>query len=94
MKIVPNGHEFKFKKLCPYCGADLVYVATGWTKHPAKNFWKAEGLESRCLQMPDEMMSEEWDEWMNQHSYMTYVYQLPVDNKVEKYINAKFRFKD
>lgn len=73
MKIVNADKEFKFKKLCPYCGANMTYVATGWSKHPAKEFWKVDNIEGECHSEPNiETESEEWEEWMRQHSEMPY----------------------
>ncbi len=81
MKVVDQNKVFKFKGLCPYCGADLHYRVTGCSKHVAKKFWKADNIESECQSEPEDMMSEEWDEWMNLHSEMPYVNQLPVDER-------------
>ena len=92
MRIVDSQKKFKFKKLCPYCGANMTYVATGWSKHPAKQFWKADSVEGECHSEPD-IDSEEWDEWLRQHSDMPYVHQLPVDRQVRRFINSKFRFR-
>jgi len=35
---------------------------------------------------------DQWEEWMQQHSEMPYVYQLPVDERVKDFINKKYRF--
>lgn len=107
MRIVEDHKQFKFRKLCPYCGANMTYTATGWdqdteTKYPRKlkkqlkkkynwPLWIATSFDHDCHSMPD-FESEEWDDWMNQHSYMPYVNQLPVDLKVERFIKKRFRF--
>lgn len=93
MRIVDEYKKFKFKGLCPYCGGDLTYMATDWQKHPAKLFWKPIQLESQCSNEPEDMMSEEWNEWMQQHSDMPYVHQLPVDERVRRFIEVNYRFR-
>ena len=38
------------------------------------------------------MKSRKWNDWMDQHSDMPYVNQLPVDERVKKWINERYRF--
>jgi hypothetical protein len=106
-KIVEAEKEFKFKKLCPYCKGNLTYVANGWdadteTKYPRKlkkalkkkynwPLWIATTFDCDCSTMPD-FESDEFDDWMNWHSEMPYVHQLPVDQQVERYIKKRYRF--
>lgn len=88
--IVSEDKEFKFKKLCPYCNGDLTYRCNGWEQDD-NGLWMADSFDLECSTEPD-MESEEWEEWMQQHSDMPYVNQLPVDEKVKQYINGKYRF--
>jgi hypothetical protein len=78
-KLVTFDKEFRFKKLCPYCNADLIYRVTGWEEK--EDGWIADSIES-----------DDFEDWLNNHSELPYIYQLPVDERVKKYINDKFRF--
>lgn len=88
--LVPEDKEFKFKKLCPYCKGDLTYRCNGWEQDD-NGLWMADSFDVDCSTEPD-MESEEWEDWMQQHSEMPYVYQLPVDERVKDFINKKYRF--
>lgn len=90
-RIVHEDFVFKFKKLCPYCQADLHYVCTGWIQDD-DGLWMADNIESICQHEPDDMESDEWNDWMNSHSEMPYVHQMPVDEKIKQHINKKYRF--
>lgn len=91
-KIVPENKEFKFKNLCPYCKGDLTYTANGW-EQDNEGLWKADCFDMECSNEPSDVLSEELNEWLRQHSDLPYVYQLPVDERVKEYINERFRFK-
>jgi hypothetical protein len=75
---------------CPYCESKLYAQAHAWVEED--DGWVAEQLEVGCESEPD-IESDEWDLWMHNHSYMPYVYQLPVNTAIENYINKNFRFK-
>jgi len=89
--IVPETKEFKFKGLCPYCKGDLTYTANGWEQDD-NGLWTADSFDMECSTEPDMEDEDEWDDWFNNHSEMPYVYQLPVDERVKKFINSKYRF--
>ena len=91
--IVPDTKTFTFKGLCPYCKSDLTYCVTGWEFDEETGLWIADTLESECDSEPSYIGSEEWNEWLNSHLDLPYVYQLPVDQSVLAFINKKFRFK-
>ena len=88
--MVPQDKEFTFKKLCPYCQGNLTYTADSWEEDD-NGLWVGDHYDMRCSTEP-ELDSEEWDDWFQSHCEMPYVYQLPVDEKVIKYINSKYRF--
>lgn len=88
--IVPENKEFKFKGLCPYCQGDLTYRCNGWEEDD-KGRWVADSFDVECLTEPS-IRSKKWQDWMNNHSEMPYVYQLPVDEKVKNLINKHCRF--
>ena len=90
MKLVPEDKEFKFKGLCPYCGGDLTYRCNGHEQED-DGTWIADSFDVECSTEPD-MEDEEWEYWLDQHSDMPYVNQLPVDEAVKKWINERYRF--
>lgn len=89
-KIVPETKEFKFRKLCPYCSGDLTYVAEGWESDD-DGLYMADSFDAQCSNEPD-IESDEWEEWLRQHSDMPYVNWLPVNNQVQEWINERYRF--
>jgi hypothetical protein len=91
-QLVDEGKEFRFKKLCPYCKADLTYEAEGWVQDD-NGQWMADSLDVKCHSEPDMEDGEAWEEWLRVHSEMPYVHQLPVDTQVLNWINERYRFK-
>ena len=73
---------------CPYCDANLAVQAVEWTQRK-DGTWKATGIEPECANEPD-IDTEEWEEWWAIHSEMPYVYQLPVDIKIEKWLSKNY----
>lgn len=78
--------------VCPYCNAKLYASCEGWTEND-EGEWMADTISVDCESEPD-IDSSEWREWFDFHSDMPYVYQLPVDSKIERWINNNFRFLD
>lgn len=91
MELVSEEKKFTFKKLCPYCKANLTYVAEGWVQDD-EGRWMADSLDVQCHNEP-EIDSEEWEEWLTAHSDMPYVHQFPVDKSALDWINERYRFK-
>lgn len=89
--LVEEDKEFKFKELCPYCKGNLTYRCTGW-EQDHNGMWMADHLDCECSNEPSMDNEDEWEEWLQQHSKMPYVYQLPVDIQVKEFINKKYRF--
>ena len=90
--VVPQDKEFTFKKLCPYCQGDLTYRANGW-EEDENGLYIADSFDMDCSTEPDMEDEDDWNDWLNNHSEMPYVHQLPVDEAVKKHINSKYRFK-
>ena len=79
--------------VCPYCGKKLTAAFTGW-EQTVDGSWIANTVELDCEGEPDiESDTEAFDEWLGEHTYMPYVYWLPVTELVTKWINSKYRFK-
>jgi hypothetical protein len=90
--------------VCPYCDDPTPLVArmAAWEsdgKRRGVEIWKCSEIELECVSEPelfedmtDAGDSEEWDEWINAHSYMPYVYMLPIEIRVSKWINSCYRF--
>ena len=88
--VIPANTIFHFEKLCPYCGEDLYYTAEGWEQED-DGTWTANSLSPECVSEPP-IDSDDWEDWFSSHSDMPYVYQMPVDNQVQEYINRHYRF--
>ena len=95
-KIVPHDEIIAIPPevaTCPYCGAKLWVQLDTWTQQN-DGMWGAMEDETphvECGNEPD-VLSKEWDDWYFSHSKMPYVYQLPVELKVAKWLNATYRF--
>lgn len=78
--------------VCPYCGGHLYVKLESWTQEE-DGTWTADEdcTHAECDTEPEEH-TEEWRAWVERHSKMPYVYQLPVDVKVLKWINEHYRF--
>lgn len=95
MKLVPKHHIFKIPTslaVCPYCNPKLYASCEAWTEND-EGEWLADSITVDCETEPD-IDSDEWREWFDSHSDMPYVYQLPVNVKIENWINSNFRFLD
>ncbi len=75
--------------VCPYCDAKLTATFESWEKQENGIVGTSPVLE--CETCPD-IDSREWDSWLDVHTDMPYVYLLPVCQKVEKWINERYRF--
>ena len=78
--------------VCPYCNALLVATFRAWEQND-DGTWRASEITCDCVDEPDLEDDEDgWTAFIDRHSYMPYVYQLPVDTKVLKWVNARYRF--
>lgn len=86
--------------VCPYCDAitPLYAEAESWEQQDDGS-WIASGIRLECTSEPEleegatEATEEAWQDWLNRHSYMPYVYWLPVDRKALAWINSRHRFR-
>lgn len=90
--------------VCQYCEGSQQLVARpmAWEqcgKRHGVAMWKCSEFELDCMSEPELLednlrmaVTEEWDEWMTAHSYMPYVYMLPIEIHVSKWINSCYRF--
>jgi len=88
--------------VCPYCTEPTPLVArmVGWEEaNRRRGLWRVSEIELECTSEPELFDDEprmavrdEWEEWMNIHSYMPYLYWLPVDLRVLSWINELYRF--
>ena len=76
--------------VCPYCGAALYIQFEQWGQQEDGS-WVAENVHGSCVTEPD-ILSDEWQQWFNCHCIMPYVYQLPVDQRIEKWVSEHSRF--
>lgn len=100
-QIVAPNYIFKIHAsiaVCPYCGGALTVQSEEWVQLDDGTFALEEGLaHADCMNEPDidentDVGRKAWRAWNSQHSYMPYVYQLPVDIKCTQWINENYRF--
>ena len=77
--------------VCPYCKAALQVRCEQWTEQDDGS-WAAENVHAECTAEPDIEDEDEWEDWLKFHSDMPYVYQLPVDTRVEEWVKSHYRF--
>ena len=84
--------------ICPYCEASLVLQVTGWGQLD-DGTWAASLIDLDCVSEPDmpedddDPRIEEWEGWMEGHSYMPYLHWLPVEDRVLYWLNRLFRWR-
>lgn len=77
---------------CPYCGGKLHAWLESWTEDENSEDLctiSDEGCHLDCQKI-DEV---EIDEYIDTHTYMPYVYWLPVENVVSKWIAKHYRWR-
>lgn len=75
--------------VCPYCESALTVCVEGASFDRRASCWVADDIASDCASEPD-MDSPEWDEWIEHHTYMPYVYMLPVHETILRWINSNY----
>ena len=83
--------------VCPYCGAKLTVQFEAW-EETEDGSWIASGFNLECTAEPEltedgESTTDAWDEWLNWHTQMPYVYWLPCEQFVADWVNKRYRFK-
>jgi len=87
-KVAPDlGGNFR---RCPYCAGRIAVHFESWTRKD-DGTWAAEWAKADCLTEPSER-SRKFDDWMKQHSYMPYVYWLPLEQALTRWVNKHYRF--
>jgi hypothetical protein len=77
--------------VCPYCKTKLVISPDGWVEE--KDGFVCDSFTSWCENEPEiDADSDEWEEFLQSHGDMPYVYQLPVDRKIEAWLKSHYRF--
>jgi hypothetical protein len=94
---VPHDHIFDVPPsvaVCPYCGGKLTVQAEDWVEMDDGTWGVLEDAtpHADCETEPDDIESDEWEDWFESHSRMPYVYQMPVEIKIAKWLNANYRF--
>jgi hypothetical protein len=77
---------------CPYCGLKLyIEEITGWCRNE-DGHWGVDELSLRC-EAEDDIDQMVGDEGDCSHSYMPYVYWLPITLRVIDWLNENFLMK-
>jgi hypothetical protein len=83
--------------VCPYCGASLTVQVEAWTADG--NDWMATECNPECQAEPeldDDNPNSigDWEDFVDVHAYMPYVYWMPVQDKLLQWLNKNYRFRD
>jgi len=77
--------------VCPYCKTKMTISPDGWTEE--EDGFICDSFTSWCETEPEiDASQEQWDAFLHVHGAMPYVYQLPVDLKIEAWLKDHFRF--
>ena len=78
--------------VCPYCHTKITISPDGWLKEDDGS-WTCDSFNSWCETEPDmEADSDVWEAYLQTHSDMPYVYQLPIDEKITEWLKLHYRF--
>lgn len=92
-EIVKPDHVFRIPKdiaICPYCDAEIFAQFDEWAQVDDGS-WVGTGVHFDCANMPDDS-DQAFSVYVREHTYMPYVYRLPVCTKIERWILGKYRF--
>lgn len=78
---------------CPICGAEVVLEIDSWQQED-DGTWSAEesGVHVDCVREPDDIESDEWEDFDRSHWSMPYVNWLPIQGKVYRWLLQNYRF--
>lgn len=76
--------------VCPYCGCGLRATVTGEIYDEEYEVWLADQIELDFESEPP-IESNAWRPWMHNHTYMPYVYLLPLERDIIDWINKQRR---
>lgn len=77
---------------CPICKAAIVADEVVEWNETDDGSWEADTVKINCETEPD-IDSDEWWPWHNRHWSMPYVYWLPLEEAVTKWVNERYRWK-
>ena len=72
--------------VCPYCDDTLLIESIDSITETSGGMAKAD------LSEPDVADEDEFDDWIQYHSDMPYVYMLPIEKRILKWLNAWHEF--
>jgi len=77
--------------VCPYCKTKITISPDGWVEE--ENGFACDSFTSWCENEPEiDAGDDEWEAFLQSHGDMPYVYQLPVDQKIEAWLKSMYRF--
>lgn len=78
--------------VCPYCNGELIAQIQEISEIEGKtDLFEATSISVDCMNEPP-IGSKNWVDWDKSHSTMPYVYQLPAQLKVQKWLNEIYYF--
>lgn len=92
--VIPIRHRHRdipkqFRR-CPYCDGHISIHFEAWTKNN-DGTWSAERAKADCETEPS-MKDRRSDNWLKRHTYMPYVYWLPLEQALTDWANNHYRF--
>lgn len=91
---VEPDHIFNIPRevaICPYCEAEIFASFDRWEMIDDGS-WVGRGVHFDCASEPENTDSAKWRVYVNEHTYMPYVYRLPVAIKIERWVAENYRF--
>ena len=74
---------------CPYCNGKLIlYGLEEYEVKTDESIGEVFKPEFECSTEPDDIDSNEYDDWLDSHSDMPYVYWMPVEQTVTAWLNS------
>lgn len=78
--------------VCPYCDDTLLIESIDSITETISGLAEADSIFITCLSEPDVADKDEFDDWIKYHSDMPYVYMLPIEKTILKWLNAWHEF--
>jgi hypothetical protein len=77
-------------RICPYCDGNVFIHFESWTQNEDGS-WSADFAKADCDTEP-RMGGQRWEEWIKRHTYMPYVYWMPLEIALTRWVNKHYRF--
>ena|SRR3990172_2330175 len=79
--------------VCPICGAQIFIEEMNEWIGDDEGRWVALNVKVDCSTAPD-IDDDGWEDWFKAHWSTPYIDWLPVEQQVEEWLKANYRFED